>query len=373
MTRETLDKLIAMGLNLGTEFDSLADTLEISRKNDADNAKITDIQVKTDNQKDDNNKYFIVRVTLSTNAYLGKVELEIDGKIFQGFQKSDVFELFAFYANVYVDFSSIMYQEENFKLTAKLIDYAGKNRDTKNINVKVKNDGKVSKTDEKTEVIRPKTEVNNSIDIDYFIENYISNFGKITDSQENSITNVLKGVEKYYSTENKKIDKFHLAYMLATIKHETGSTFNPVEEANWLKWKSRKSYFEKMYDPILGNPEKRKKMAIENGNTKKGDGVKYYGRGYVQITWKNNYKKMQDKFGVDLVNYPSLALENELAMNILIYGSETGFFTGNKLDKYINSKKKDYYNARKVINGLDKAKTIEEYANKIEKCIKFIV
>ncbi|OWP84470.1 hypothetical protein BWK59_05265 [Flavobacterium davisii] len=158
--------------------------------------------------------------------------------------------------------------------------------------------------------------------------------------------------------------------MLATSKHETGHTFNPVEEANWLSWSARKKYFEDMYDPVLGKNENRKKMAKENGNTEEGDGVKYYGRGFVQLTWKNNYKKMKEKFGIDFVNQQEKTLEHDLAMKILIYGSEEGVFTGLKLSDFINSSKTDYYNARKVINGTDAASSIKEIAEKIEKCLK---
>uniref|UniRef100_A0AAU6WW20 Glycoside hydrolase family 19 catalytic domain-containing protein n=1 Tax=Chryseobacterium endophyticum TaxID=1854762 RepID=A0AAU6WW20_9FLAO len=46
-----------------------------------------------------------------------------------------------------------------------------------------------------------------------------------------------------------------------------------------------------MYDPVLGKNDKRKKMAKDNENTKEGDGEKYYGRGYVQLTWKKITEK----------------------------------------------------------------------------------
>lgn len=54
-----------------------------------------------------------------------------------------------------------------------------------------------------------------------------------------------------------------------------------------------------MYDPVLGKNEKRRKMALINENTKQGDGVKYFGRGFVQITRKKNYRRM----GVKKVNF----------------------------------------------------------------------
>ncbi|WP_312076611.1 hypothetical protein [Chryseobacterium sp.] len=185
-----------------------------------------------------------------------------------------------------------------------------------------------------------------------------------------SLRRMFKSISEYYSNEKRCCNKYHIAYMLATAKHETGNTFDPVEEANWLSWNARKKYFEEMYDVVLGKNEKRRKMANDNGNTKEGDGAKYYGRGYVQLTWKNNYQKMQDKFGVNLVDNRSNALNHELAVKIMIYGSEKGIFTGVKLSNYISESKKDYVNARRVINGTDQATSIAGYAEKIEKCLK---
>ena len=47
-----------------------------------------------------------------------------------------------------------------------------------------------------------------------------------------------------------------------------------------------------------------------------------------------------------------------------------GLFTGKKLADYMNDKETDYYNARRIINGLDKAELIAGYAKEFESCIK---
>jgi len=93
-------------------------------------------------------------------------------------------------------------------------------------------------------------------------------------------------------------------------------------------------------------------------------------RNQVSKATRKDSRGSGDKFNIDLINNPQLALESKLAVKILVYGSEAGAFTSLKLEDFINSKKKDYYNARKIINGLDKVTKIENYAIAFEKCIK---
>jgi len=130
------------------------------------------------------------------------------------------------------------------------------------------------------------------------------------------------------------------AYVLATVEWETAGTFEPVREAFWKSEDWRKRHLR--YWP-------------------------YYGRGYVQLTWDYNYKKFSKILGVDLLNNPDLALEPDISRFILVYGMKHGSFTGRKLTKYVNDHKTDYYNARRVINGLDKALEIQNLAYKWEK------
>jgi predicted chitinase len=105
-----------------------------------------------------------------------------------------------------------------------------------------------------------------------------------------------------------------------------------------------KSYFDK-YEP--GTARGR---AL--GNTKKGDGYLYRGRGYVQVTGRANYRK----FGIETT--PDDALKPDVAAHILIHGCLTGMFTGKRLSDY-----PDFKNMRRVINGTDKADLIASYAD----------
>jgi putative chitinase len=148
--------------------------------------------------------------------------------------------------------------------------------------------------------------------------------------------------------------------MLATLKHECADTFQPITE------RGAKSYFDKY--------EVGTKIGKSLGNTVKGDGYLYRGRGYVQITGRANYQKMTDKLSLtgdeDLILHPDSALHPDIAYRIMSFGMRTGSFTGKKLTDYINAAKCDYTNARRIINALDQAAKIEGYAVNFETILK---
>jgi hypothetical protein len=138
------------------------------------------------------------------------------------------------------------------------------------------------------------------------------------------------------------------AYALATADRETGGTMQPIKE-----W-GGPSYFTRMYDVSGRDPVRARKM----GNTIPGDGVRYCGRGYVQLTWKANYAKAGDALGYPLVGNPDLAMRPDIAAAIMVRGMAEGWFTGKKLSDYITATKTDFVNARRIINGTDKAREI---------------
>ena len=91
----------------------------------------------------------------------------------------------------------------------------------------------------------------------------------------------------------------------------------------------------------------------------------YYGRGYVQITWDYNYKKFGTQTGVDLLRNPDLALRPDIAGKIICYGMAKGAFTGKGLSNYFSSTTADWTNARRIVNGVDKASIFGDRARKI--------
>lgn len=157
--------------------------------------------------------------------------------------------------------------------------------------------------------------------------------GKLKVSQVEGIEGILSKWE-----HDKYTDLRWLAYMLATVYWETAQTMQPIEE--YGKGRGR----------IYG------KADLETGQI-------YYGRGFVQLTWKYNYLAMSKVVGVDLVKHPEKALDLHIATTILFHGMIHGSFTGRKLEHYFNYKP-DWYNARRIINGIDKAETIATIAKK---------
>lgn len=142
-----------------------------------------------------------------------------------------------------------------------------------------------------------------------------------------------------------------VAYMLATAYHETAATMQPIREYNRGKG----------YD--YG-----KKLKMSRVPYTSPDRI-YYGRGYVQLTWYENYQLMSRLIGVDLLNNPDLALDKKIAARIMIEGmtkgsSSFGDFTGKCLEMYFNDTLTDWNNARRIINGTDKAELIAGYAKK---------
>jgi len=151
-----------------------------------------------------------------------------------------------------------------------------------------------------------------------------------------------------------------LAYMLATAFHETARSMQPIKEFGG------KDYFTRMYDIKGSRPAK----ARELGNLSPGDGAKFAGRGYVQLTGRSNYSRAGEKIGVDLIAKPDAAMVPSNAAKIMFVGMEDGWFTKKKLADYLKAGKPDYYGARRIINGLDRAADIAAYAKQFEAALR---
>jgi len=176
-----------------------------------------------------------------------------------------------------------------------------------------------------------------------FYKKFKIDFGKVSQAQVDSIEAIFNEWEL-----QKYTDIRWLAYMLATIYHETAGTMRPIEEygkGKNYKYGKRIKHSGLSYSESLGI---------------------FYGRGFVQLTWYENYQLLGRLLNVDLLNHPELALRLDIATKILFEGmtkgsSSIGDFTGKCLEMYFNEIKEDPIGARKIINGTDKAEKIAGY------------
>jgi hypothetical protein len=169
-------------------------------------------------------------------------------------------------------------------------------------------------------------------------------FGGLTATQKQGLSTLLA------ATQGLPVE--HRAYILATAWHETG----PI--GTRLHMMPRRE----IWGPTGAQRRYENNRAL--GNTQPGDGKRYMGRGYVQITGRGNYKKASDVIGVDLVANPDAAMQPQIAAKIIVDGMTRGWFTGRKLADYSS-----YSEMRRVVNGRDKAALIASYANKFEEAL----
>lgn len=182
-------------------------------------------------------------------------------------------------------------------------------------------------------------------------DNIRRQFGKLTISQVQGFEATF---DEWEAGEYK--DTRWLAYILATAWHETARTMQPIEEYG----KGRKR--------IYG------KKIKHSGQAYLSPDKIFYGRGFVQLTWYENYQLMGKLLGIDLLNHPELALVMLNAVKIMFEGmtkgsSSFGDFTGRCLEQYFNDKTNDPIGARKIINGTDRASLIADYHNEFLKSI----
>lgn len=98
-----------------------------------------------------------------------------------------------------------------------------------------------------------------------------------------------------------------LAYSLATIHAENGGFEPTSEQPNSSNTTPGGHPFD-----IYENPAHRRSL----GNTQAGDGEKFKGRGFIQLTGRANYADMGRKLGLDLVGDPDLASDPQVAAKI---------------------------------------------------------
>lgn len=133
------------------------------------------------------------------------------------------------------------------------------------------------------------------------------------------------------------------AYALATAYHETAGTLKPIRE--YGRGRGRR----------YGVPGPH-------------GGQVAYGRGYVQLTWPVNYEKADAKLGLGgrLIQNYELALDPQIAAQIMVRGMREGWFTSKDLDDDLPRQGvatlEQFVRSRDIINGTDKAEKIAREA-----------
>jgi hypothetical protein len=180
------------------------------------------------------------------------------------------------------------------------------------------------------------------MDRDAFYDIMKEEFGSLSQEQVDGTNYLLDEGEKRETPMNQ------LAYILATSWHETAATMQPIEEYG-------KGEGHEYGEPC---PDYNDQVA--------------YGRGYVQLTWQENYERADRELDLNgsLLDNFDLALDPIVASQIIFEGMGEGWFTGKKLTDYVNDQETDYVNARRVVNGVDKADLIAGYAESFEQAIR---
>lgn len=162
-------------------------------------------------------------------------------------------------------------------------------------------------------------------------------------SREQSVDLIVKTALEYGITDERQI-----AYMLASAQHETDD-FRTSREDDGPRQALRLGY---------------------------GGGENYYGRGYVQVTHDRNYARMDAALGLGgrLSANPELAATDaNIGAQTLVVGMVRGLYTGVGIHRYVGGDRADYEEARRTVNGTDRADVIADYARAWEGQVHDIV
>lgn len=146
------------------------------------------------------------------------------------------------------------------------------------------------------------------------------------------------------------------AYMLASTWFETGGAFLPVEEAGRGAGRD------------YGTPQ-----AFTDRRGRSFNHV-YFGRGYIQLTWLENYLRLGEALGMGdtLAADPRRALDPDIAYRVMSCGLRDGLFTGRRLSSFVGADDCDYLGARQVVNATDGAQQIANAATVVESLLRAV-
>lgn len=170
--------------------------------------------------------------------------------------------------------------------------------------------------------------------------------GRLTREQVKGTESILDAFNRRYPDA----DKRWIAYTLASVFHETGARMAPVREtfADSDRQAIRR----------LDNAFAQGKLGqVSTPYWREG----WFGRGQIQITWEDNYIVLDEATGHPIHAKPDLMLDYEVSADVAVVGMVEGLFTGAKLSDFFNEEDDDPVNARRIVNGTDRAELIAKY------------
>lgn len=170
--------------------------------------------------------------------------------------------------------------------------------------------------------------------------------GRLTREQVKGTESILDAFNRRYP----EADMRWIAYTLASVFHETGARMAPVRET---------------FASSDGQAIRRLDRAFAQGKLgqvstpywREG----WFGRGQIQITWEDNYIVLDEATGHPIHAKPDLMLDYEVSADVAVVGMVEGLFTGHKLSDFFNDEADDPVNARRIVNGTDRAELIAKY------------
>jgi hypothetical protein len=184
---------------------------------------------------------------------------------------------------------------------------------------------------------------------------------------EATATNHTSGNDKFSSTQLRN-SKSHIKVLLDACRNYGVTDLGQI--AYVLGTVRRESNMGNLMLEMISDEKANTAYAniIGNGDAKSGDGAKFKGRGYVQITGRANYAEWGAKLGLDLINKPELAMEPTTASKICVIGMRDGAYTKRaKLSDFISGSKRDFFNARKIVNPRE----IDRFPEKVKYIVAY--
>lgn len=180
---------------------------------------------------------------------------------------------------------------------------------------------------------RPRRKANTTAFFNYLRQRFPN--GRLLLSQVEGMTDIL---EACLGLPNE-----HTAYVLATAYHETGARMQPVREGFAKSDASARRAVARLYK--RGRISRNYALPLYKGNS-------FYGRGYVQLTHFENYRKTGKALGVALELTPDLMLDSKFSAKAMVWGMRTGAYRNRSLSGTITGPNPDQWRlARNIING----------------------